>query len=279
MNKGLHIGNPFGIGVYVHWTFALLLAWVGFAGLASGGIGSAAFSLLLVTALFACVVLHELGHSLAGRRFGIPTRSITLYPIGGVAQLEGIPRQPKQELIIALAGPAVNVVIAALLLPIAIMTGFGLPTGVAPSTFGQFVATLTAANIVLVLFNLIPAFPMDGGRVLRALLAMGGNYRWATNVAARIGQGLAILFVLAGLGVFGFWNPLLIVIGGFIFLAAGSERLAARQPYSYTAPSPTPPRYAEHNQQTWARGERSIPDSDVEIISPEESRRRWGSSH
>ncbi len=220
-------------------------------------------------------MLHELGHSLAGRRYGIPTRSITLYPIGGVAELEGIPREPKQELIIALAGPAVNVVIAAILMPLVFLFGFGMPAGVVPTTVGQFVTTLAAANIVLVLINMIPAFPMDGGRVLRALLAMGGNYRWATNVAARIGQGMAILFVLAGLGVFGFWNPLLIVIGGFIFLAAGSERLAARQPYSYTASRPTP----QYSERTWTRQEHHIPEKDVEIISPEESRRRWGSSH
>ncbi len=274
MNRGIHIGNPFGIGLFVHWTFALLLVWVGFLGLSSGGFAGAVFSILLIVALFACVTLHELGHSLAARRYGIPTRSITLYPIGGVAALARIPENPKQELVIALAGPIVNVVIAAFLFPIAGLMGFALPQGM-PASLPQLVTMLMATNIALVVFNMLPAFPMDGGRVLRALLAFGGNYQRATNIAAGIGQGVAVLFVLAGLGIIGGFNQMLILIGGFVFLAAGSERVAAAQrSMSWSVPSSSFP------QHTWVDSG-TIPEEYIEIIPPEatrqQRRRRWHS--
>jgi Zn-dependent protease/predicted transcriptional regulator len=169
--------------------------------------------------LFGIVVLHELGHALAARRFGIRTRGITLLPIGGIAQLERIPEDPWQELVVALAGPAVNVVIASM-----IYLGLLLGPGVSPiiETFkvgGGFFQQLFWVNLSLVVFNLIPAFPMDGGRVFRALLAMRFDYLQATQTAAVIGQGVAILFGLLGL----FYNPFLIFIAIFVWIAGTSE--------------------------------------------------------
>lgn len=273
MKKGLLLGFPFGIGLYVHWTFALLLAWVGLAGMTAGGFSGAILSMVLIIALFACVVLHELGHSLTARRFGIPTHSITLYPIGGVAELASMPRQPKQELLIALAGPAVNVVIAAALFPLAAITGFAMPNGIAPQTLPQLITTLMVTNVALVIFNMIPAFPMDGGRVLRSVLAFSGNYKWATNIAARIGQVVAVLFVLAGLGLLGApFNPMLVLIGGFVFLAAGNERaMAMRAATSFGGFS-----QSSFVERPWYRTESGglIPDEFIEIIPPERSK-KW----
>jgi Zn-dependent protease len=167
-------------------------------------------------------VLHEFGHALAARRYGIRTRDITLLPIGGVARLERMPENPRQELVVALAGPAVNVAIVILLTlvltPAALLGSlreFQLPGG-------AFLTRLLWANVVLVIFNLIPAFPMDGGRVLRAILAMlTGNHNTATQIAARVGQGLAIVFFL--IGVFKGWNPFLILIALFVWFGAGGE--------------------------------------------------------
>lgn len=223
MNGSLRLGAPFGIGLYIHWSFALLILLF----LPSAGITG----VLFVLALFGCVTLHEYGHALAARRFGIPTHSITLYPIGGVARLAAMPRRPSHELLVAVAGPAVNVAIAAVLAPFALFAG-NLDAAI-PGSPGGFLGQLLVANVFLVVFNMIPAFPMDGGRVLRSLLAFSGNYAWATHVAARVGQGFAILFALAG--VFLFQNPLLVVIAFFIFMAAGAERRAALEG---SAPAP-----------------------------------------
>ncbi len=228
--RGTRIGTLFGIGLHVHWSFALLVAWIGLAAFFAGGWVTALYTLALLAGLFTSVVLHELGHCLAAGRYGIGTRSITLYPIGGVAQLAAMPRDPRQELVIALAGPAVNVGIIVILAPVAVVLGFfggSTPAALAaPTSVPQLVEAILAANLIMVLFNLIPAFPMDGGRVLRALLAMRGSYFRATHVAARLGQGCALLFVLAGLLTPA--SPMLIFIGAFIFFAAGAERRMAQ---------------------------------------------------
>jgi Zn-dependent protease len=191
------IGRLFGIPLRVHVTFPLLLAWIAFSQWQIDRDAAAVVSLIgLILTVFAIVVLHELGHALAARRYGVKTRDITLLPIGGLARLEHIPKDPKQELVIALAGPAVNVVIAAVLGVVLVTRGgIGSLTDVeailaADPTFDLrlFALRLVAINVWLVVFNLLPAFPMDGGRVLRALLSMKfGNHAQATAAAAAVG--------------------------------------------------------------------------------------------
>ncbi len=208
-----------GTVVRIHVTFLLFLVWIGGAYWRQGGREAAVEGVLFMVLLFACVVAHEFGHILAARRYGIRTPEVTLWPIGGIASLERIPEKPREELVVAVAGPLVNVVIAAALL---LALGMSPDSAVATdleNPQASMMARLAAANIFLVVFNMIPAFPMDGGRVLRALLAMRMNYAEATRVAARIGQGAAFLFALAGL----FMNPMLIIIGLFIYLAATAE--------------------------------------------------------
>jgi Zn-dependent protease/CBS domain-containing protein len=208
-----------GTTVRVHVTFLLFLVWIGGAYWRVGGREAALEGVLFMLLLFACVVAHEFGHIFAARRYGIRTPEVTLWPIGGVASLERIPDKPREELVVALAGPAVNVVIAAVLIAI---VGSGLD-GAAMADLENpragLLARLAGANIFLVVFNMIPAFPMDGGRVLRAILAMSRSHADATRIAARIGQGAAFVFALAGL----FINPMLIVIGLFVYLAATAE--------------------------------------------------------
>lgn len=228
-----HLGSIRGIAIKMHFTFPLILLWAAFEWGAGpdGGLGRALFGALLISILFVCVVLHELGHSLAAMRYGIPVQDITLLPIGGVAQLRAMPDAPRQELVIALAGPLVNVAIAVLLFPIVgllarDLTRYGiwhLLTGVG---LGSMVLYIFVANISLVIFNLIPAFPMDGGRVLRALLALRLDYGWATQIAVRLGQVLAVGFAILGL----FQNPLLILVALFVFISASAElqRVALR---------------------------------------------------
>lgn len=223
MNWSLKIARIRGINVFVHWTFLILLGWIIISGMRQGqNLSQSLMSVWFILALFGCVLLHELGHALTALRYGIPTKSITLLPIGGVANIEKMPEQPIQELWVALAGPAVNVVIAAVLALYFWLTG-GFPAftenTLAQISADNFLFSLLWVNIVLVLFNLIPAFPMDGGRVLRALLSMRYDRAVATSIAAKIGQFLAIIFVFFGF----FYNPFLIFIGLFIFLGAGAE--------------------------------------------------------
>jgi Zn-dependent protease/CBS domain-containing protein len=226
-------GSLLGIALYVHATFVLLLAWVAIGDYRrSGSAVSALNGVLFVLAVFATVVLHELGHALAARRYGIKTKDITLLPIGGVARLERMPRDPKQELLVALAGPAVNLVIAGFLYLSLRFTG-GIPAILDSATLSAgflqrgFLVRLLAVNLWLVLFNLIPAFPMDGGRVLRALLAMrNGDYARSTETAARVGRFFALVFGILGLFVVG--NPFLVFIALFVWLGAAAEAMAAQ---------------------------------------------------
>jgi Zn-dependent protease len=214
------LGTFAGIDVFVHATFLLLIGWIGYSHwLQYGTIAKVVEGILFILALFLCVVLHEYGHALTARRYGIKTRDITLYPIGGVARLERLPDKPIEELWVALMGPAVNVVIAALLFAYLSLTGGLVPMTDLTVASGSFLARLMAVNVSLVLFNLIPAFPMDGGRVLRALLAMRLDYVRATQIAANIGQGLAFLLGLFGL----FNNPFLLFIAFFVWIGASQE--------------------------------------------------------
>lgn len=220
MGGSWRIGRIAGIDVYVHPTFLILLAWVGLAHyLEHHRPAEGLAGVVFILALFGIVVLHELGHALTARRFGIRTRDITLLPIGGLARLERIPDVPWQELVVALAGPAVNVVMAAAIY-LGLLLGHGIaPIGETLGVGGRFVEQMFLVNVSLVLFNMIPAFPMDGGRVLRALLAMRLDYVRATKAAVAIGQGFAVVFGLLGL----FVNPLLIFIALFVWLAGAQE--------------------------------------------------------
>jgi len=214
------IGKVAGIEIHVHFTFVLLLLFIGFAYWQSTHqIGAALAGVAFILALFGCVLLHELGHALMARRYGIKTHDITLLPIGGIARLERMPENPIQELWVALAGPAVNVAIAAVLfVELAATGGFVAATDVS-MTGGSILHRLMAVNLLLAVFNMLPAFPMDGGRVLRALLSTRLGRRRATAIAANVGQFMAI-----GFGVFGFfYNPFLVFIAIFVYLGAQAE--------------------------------------------------------
>lgn len=208
-----------GTVVRVHPTFFLLLAWIATVYWRKGGPQEAVYGVVFVVILFTCVVLHEFGHILMARRYGIKTPDVTLLPIGGVASLERMPEKPGQEIMVALAGPAVNLIIAVFLL---ILLGGQIDFENLESIEHapvDLLSQVALANIVLFVFNLIPAFPMDGGRVLRAGLAMIMDYAPATRMAATIGQGIAILFGVLGL----LGNPILILVALFIFIAASGE--------------------------------------------------------
>jgi Zn-dependent protease/CBS domain-containing protein len=219
------IGSLFGVDLYLHVTFVLLLVWLAVVHLAQGhDLAMAASGLLFVVSVFAVVVLHELGHVLVARRFGIRTRDITLLPIGGVARLERMPEKPSQELLLALAGPMVNLVLALLILAaLTLLQGAAGPERL-QVVGGPFLAKLLWINVSLGLFNLIPAFPMDGGRALRALFATRMGRTRATTWAAHIGQGIAVLFAVAGL----LWNPMLVLIAVFVWMGARQESAAVQ---------------------------------------------------
>jgi Zn-dependent protease/CBS domain-containing protein len=219
MGWSITIARVAGTAIRLHITFLLLLVFIFVANYVSRGAEAAWYSLAFILLLFACVVAHEFGHIFMARRFGVTTPTVTLLPIGGVAQLERIPEKPSEEFLIAVAGPAVNVVIAAVLV---LVFGASLDTknlyAFENSSVGML-DRLAIVNIFLVAFNAIPAFPMDGGRVLRAALAARLGYLRATEIAATIGQWVA--FVFGFLGLFG--NPLLIFIAIFVYLAAAAE--------------------------------------------------------
>lgn len=209
-----------GIDIYVHASFFILIAWVA---LSYWSIGQSVTAVIegvgFILALFACVVMHEFGHALTARRYGIRTKHITLLPIGGVASLERMPEDPKQEITVALAGPAVNIVIAFVLWILLSVSGSLESMEQFSLAEGSFLQRLMILNLVLAIFNLLPAFPMDGGRVLRAALAMRMDHNKATQVAAKVGQGLALW-----LGFFGLmYNPFLVFIALFIWIGAAAE--------------------------------------------------------
>ena len=209
------LGRFAGIDAYVHASFLLIVAWAAWAAFQGAGTGLAALlGVVFLIGVFASVLAHEFGHALVARHYGIHTRRIVLWPIGGVAQLEGEPRSPKQELHIALAGPAVNFVLAAALFVVVNLLGLSNS-----GLLSSLLSSLMIANLTLGLFNLVPAFPMDGGRVLRAFLAtrLGGGR--ATEIAVNVGKVAAVLFVIAGL----FGNPMLMLVGAFVWFAAGAE--------------------------------------------------------
>jgi Zn-dependent protease len=222
MPRSFKIGKLFGIPLYIHTTFFLLPAWLL---LTNGGHGlaNALFLLLGLAGVFTCVVLHELGHALMARYFGIDTGSITLYPIGGVARLERMSEKPSEEICIALAGPAVNLAIAALLTPAAVLSLLGMRL---TPIIGQFVFLFLSANIWLLIFNLLPCFPMDGGRVLRALLAIRKGQLRATEIAVRVGLVMAVLIAALSLLTY---SPMPLVVAAFVYFAGQMELMALRQ--------------------------------------------------
>lgn len=219
MSWSYRIARISGIDVKIHVTFLLLLGWFGWIYWHQGGLPAAAEGIFFILLLFLCVLLHEFGHAFAARMYGIRTPDITLLPIGGVARLERMPANPVQELVVAVAGPAVNVVIAAVLFAfLALKFNMAAFTGLDQADEGML-QKLAAVNVMLIVFNAIPAFPMDGGRVLRALLAMRFDYVKATTVAARVGQVMAVLFFIAGFT----WSPMLAFIAIFVFSGAQQE--------------------------------------------------------
>ena len=218
MRWSVGIGSFGGTEVKIHITFILFLAWIAFSAWSRRGPAAALDSTLFIVLLFACVVLHEFGHIAVARRYGIGTPTVTLLPIGGVASLQRLPRDPAQELVVALAGPAVNLVIGLVLIAIVGSVHPDELTRIDDPNL-SLIGRLAIANLFLAVFNLIPAFPMDGGRVLHALVAMRVGGPRATEIAARIGQALA--FGLGFLGLFG--NPLLLFIAIFVYIAAAAE--------------------------------------------------------
>jgi Zn-dependent protease/predicted transcriptional regulator len=224
MKWSLNLGKFAGIRVFIHWTFLILIGYIVFINVRQGlAPAEIIWSVVFVLALFFCVTLHEYGHALTARRYHIQTKDIILLPIGGLARLEKMPDDPGEELAIAIAGPLVNVAIAIILYGIILLTGIqpnledatGI-VGIAPE---NFLHMLLVINLVLAVFNMIPAFPMDGGRVLRALISYKQPRHVATRIAASIGQVLSIGFVIIGF----FYNPFLILIGIFIYLGAQAE--------------------------------------------------------
>ena len=234
MKSSLKLFSVSGIDIKVHMTFPLILLWAAFQYgiLARGGIEGALFGIVVIILLFALVTLHELGHSFAARYYGVPVEQIVLLPIGGVAQLKHMPRKPIQEFVIALAGPAVNVALVILMGLVAIAFNINSlnPLTVLSSgfelSFASFFGYIFLYNIVLAVFNMIPAFPMDGGRVLRALLAMRLDYGRATKIAVRIGQAVAVL-----LGIYGLFNGgfFMILIAIFVYNGAAQEGRLVQQ--------------------------------------------------
>jgi Zn-dependent protease/CBS domain-containing protein len=231
MGSSFKIGRAFGIDLKVHWTFFLLLAFFAFVSYQrTGSLANALITALIIVALFVCVVLHEYGHSLVAQRLGIEIHDITLLPIGGVARLKSLPTRPMDEVKIAIAGPLVNVVLAPIFFGVALLLGSS-PLDAANilqggNSLGQIFAYLGLINVALVVFNLIPAFPMDGGRVLRGLLATRLGPVRATDISSAIGQFFALAFFLIGL-LGG--NYLLALVGVFIFFGAGGEQQMVRQ--------------------------------------------------
>jgi Zn-dependent protease/CBS domain-containing protein len=219
MSWSLTIGRFGGTAIRIHFTFFLFLIWIWTVYYRQGGTAAAWQGVLFVSLLFLCVLLHEFGHILVARRFGVKAPDVTLWPFGGIANLDQIPEKPSQEFLIAIAGPLVNVAIfVGLMIYLGSTTPAAALMQVDESNVG-LAAKLAGANLFLALFNLIPAFPMDGGRILRALLALKFSFARATEIAAAVGQGFAVLLGIIGL----FGNPMLVIIAIFVFFAASGE--------------------------------------------------------
>lgn len=224
------LGRFAGINVYLHATFILLLAWITvMQGMAGHSVATMLSGLAFMLALFGSVLLHEFGHALTAKMYGIGTLDITLLPVGGMSRMERMPEEPKQELAVALAGPAVNIVIAVTLLVFLTATDTWVSLDKLALPHGSFLERVLLANVSLLFFNLLPAFPMDGGRALRALLAFRMSYGQATRLAAAIGQVFAVIFGLIGLLV----NPLLVLIAVFVWFAASQEAAATLMKLSF----------------------------------------------
>jgi len=220
MGWSINIGKIFGINFRIHVTFFLLLFFIFISVLPQHGFQRALLATLFICAVFVCVLIHEIGHSLIARRFGKEAKSITLLPIGGVAMMEEMPEKPVQEIAMSIIGPFINLIIAAMLyLFVGRWTGIGAPN-LTPDSARAFFAGLIGVNIMLAIFNLIPAFPMDGGRILRGLLAIRLDFVQATTAAVFIGQVIAMFFIFFGI----FFNWWLALIGLFLYIGAGSEK-------------------------------------------------------
>ncbi len=262
MKRSLKIGSVAGIGIFLHWTFLLLIAALGaFYYVQSESIAGAAAGVGLILGVFGCVVLHELGHALTARRFGVGTRSITLYPIGGLARLQRIPSEPMKEFWIAIGGPAVNLAIAAVLGVVLLAFGGSFDPFALRSPGSHPLASLLWINLALAGFNLLPAFPMDGGRVLRSLLAMRQDYTRATQTAANVGQAMAILFGLFGLLSF---NPILLFIALFVYVGAQQE---SQQAMYRTFTEGTPVRQAMVTRFTTLEVEDTLDNAVDELLA------------
>lgn len=220
MKNSLLLARVRGIPISVHWTFILLIGWIlVVSSQATGNILSAAWSVLFVLSIFGCVILHELGHALVAQHFGIKTRSITLYPIGGIAQLETIPKRPREELLISVAGPVVNIIIAGIVFPFTNFSDLTNINALTITSLSTFLQAFVVANMVLSVFNLIPSFPMDGGRVFRALLSFKMNREKATRIAVAVGQVFAVGFIFIGV----YTNLMLVLIGLFVLFQSQAE--------------------------------------------------------
>jgi Zn-dependent protease/CBS domain-containing protein len=216
-----NLGHIAGIELRVHLTLVLLLVWIAASYAVQGSsLGESALGIALVVALFAVIVVHELGHALVARRYGIKTRDIMLLPIGGIASLERMPERPQQELAVALVGPVINLALAGLIWLGIQLAGGSTAVSEATTIRGALATQLLWINVVLAIFNLIPAFPMDGGRALRALLAIWLGREKATDIAAGLGKVCAVVMGIAGV----FFNPFLILIAAVVWFGASQER-------------------------------------------------------
>jgi Zn-dependent protease len=240
MNWNIKLGRWVGIDVYLHFTFVLLLAFIGVSHwLPEQSLGAWLVGVMFFISIFLCVLLHEFGHSLVARRFGIETNDIVMLPIGGVARLERMPDRPIHEFWIALAGPAVNVLIMVVLGCWLLLTKPFEPLSGLSMNRGSFAERLLIVNGFLIAFNMLPTFPIDGGRVLRSLLALKTDYAKATLIAGRTAQAFAI-----GFGLFGLTSdPFMILIAVFVWIGASQEMAAtpwASRDFPRRMPPPLP---------------------------------------
>lgn len=229
MKNSLYIAKISGIKIFIHWSFFILIIWIIISGiLRRNNTFEILYSIAFILTIFCCVILHELGHALVAKRFHYKTKDIILLPIGGMARMDELPENPKQELLVAIAGPVVNVIIAGIVYPFIPWNEIrNTPLNELLIDENNFLFSLFFVNISLAVFNLIPAFPMDGGRVFRALLSMRMDRIKATAIAAYTGQTIAVLFFILGI----LFNPILALIAVFIFITAQAENDQVRSKF------------------------------------------------